>query len=284
MDTINFLPNLTNTSCPGVVKPMRKSLLLARNGLDVFVFAYPGAENMRIGKPPKNGDVFTALRDDLDEGYTLVGDFQDLQNVNYTHEDYLERFNACLAWKVTFLVNIDKYGYKAYVLSASTTKLFKRKKGELSKDYWGNVTGRPNLTISGYQNVAILADGQLNNSVNIYTYITNLTDIWDDVYHTQFHDYRKLLRAINFVGTAYSVIYKVDVGDQMDLVNKAYGKFGDLNDLCTEYSYYVSKGNQQKADAIKAQIITNWAALIQFLAGKNFKAQMGSLQLLLIPH
>jgi len=80
------------------------------------------------------------------------------------------------------------------------------------------------------------------------------------------------------------VIYKVDVGDQMDLVNKAYGKFGDLNDLCTEYSYYVSKGNQQKADAIKAQIITNWAALIQFLAGKNFKAQMGSLQLLLIPH
>jgi len=45
--------------------------------------------------------------------------------------------------------------------------------------------------------------------------------------------YRKLLRAINFVGTEYPQIYSSDVSASMALVNTAYGSFGDLNDLIT---------------------------------------------------
>jgi len=286
VDAVGALPILNDTAQPDSVKPMRKSLLLARNGLDVFVFAYPGAD--LANKKPRQGDVFSYLRDDLDVGYTLVGNFQDLSVVNksgnYSREDYLQRLGACLSWKKNFTIDIEKFAYKAYVLSASTTKFFPRKPHALSRDYWGNVSARPQKNLTGYQNIAILADGQLNNSVNFYDFVINLTDIWDPGYHDQFHDYRKLLRAIFFVGTTYLPIYQSNVTVRMPLVDDAYGKFGKLNDLCITYAYYVSKGNNEKAAEIKQQIIASWATLTQWMRAKSFKENLVALQSLLIPH
>jgi len=41
LNAVTLLASLNNTAQPGSVKPVRKSILSARNGLDVFVYAYP---------------------------------------------------------------------------------------------------------------------------------------------------------------------------------------------------------------------------------------------------
>jgi hypothetical protein len=259
---------------------MRKALLFCRNSIDIFAYAYPLSSDA-AEKKHKQEDVFTYLRTDLDNGYTLVGNFQDLQNVNYTQKDYLQRLTACLSWKTVFVTNIDQYAYKAFVLSASPIKLFDRKKKDLSRDYWGKVPDVPLLNNTGDQNVAILAAGQLTEAVAYYDAIYNLTDIWDTQYHIEFHDYRKLLRAIEFVGTSYAQVYQsqynTTVTNVLGLVDTAYDTFGDLNDLITEYAYYVQNGNQDKAAQLKTQIIANWATLKQWMTTKDFRNQLATI-------
>jgi len=279
---LGLLSSLDKKSMPDNVKPFRKSLLSARNGLDIFAYAYPET-SMKEKKGKGDSDVFRLLRKDLNDGYTLVGNFQDLENVNYTKKDFETRLEACLTWKKTFETDISKYNYKSYVQSASTKKLFDRKKADLSRDFWGNVPATPSLSLNGYQNVAVLGGGQIQEAVNYYDATYNLTEIWDTKYHTEFHDYRKLLRSIEFVGTEFPQIFNANVTIELNLIDTAYGTFGNLNDLINEYVYYHTNGDSKKADKKKAEVISSWNTLKSWLTTNNFRSKMATLGTKLIP-
>jgi len=279
-----YLPWLNSSSKPGSVKPMRKSLLYCRNGLDIFAYAFP------IVKPPsmtlkEASDLFLALRDDLNVGYTLVGNFQDLSGVPYTHKDYKERLDPCLKWKTDFLAHWKRDNYDAYVHNISATALYTRPKSELSKDFWRHVAGEPTETLSGLANVAYLCAGQLADAASDYATMHALEDIWETKYHTLFHDYRKLLRAISFVGETYPAIWLTGVKPtQFATIDKAYDTFGNVNDLVAEYTYYKGKGDKKEEAKKKEAIVKAWKALRQWLDSVDFKAMLGQLDADLIPH
>ena len=72
---------------PDDVAVLRKSLLHVRDLVDVFSFAYPNTTNVTASTPvlkpaaaggSRSNDPLLLLRDDLDAGYTVLGDFQDL--------------------------------------------------------------------------------------------------------------------------------------------------------------------------------------------------------------
>lgn len=66
--SLGLLNTLNETTMPDFVRPLRKSLLVIRNILDLFIFAYP--------LQSEKNDTFHVLRKDVNDGYTFVGNFQ----------------------------------------------------------------------------------------------------------------------------------------------------------------------------------------------------------------
>lgn len=54
------------------------------------------------------------------------------------------------------------------------------------------------------------------------------------------------------------------------VTKKAYVSIGKINDEINEYEYYVNKGNKDKADRIKIQLISDWKELITWMEVKKF--------------
>jgi len=214
----------------------------------------------------------------------LVGNFQDLSKVNYTQKDYHARLDPCLAWKKDFVANIKIFNYNKFVNSISSKYLYKRSKKDLSKDFWRHVKGEPNKNKTGLQNIAYLVHGQITDAIDNYNAMYILEDIWQEQYHTQFHDYRKLLRAIEYVSDEFMGIWTAPAKPLLNIIDNAYGKFGDINDEIGEYTYYKSNGNKPMAEQTKAKIIKDWAALRAWLKTNDFTGSLTKMIQLLIPH
>src|ERR1700761_6917330 len=70
--------SLDYTTSPhnSALSSFRKALLDARDVLDIFAFAYPLPSAKHVTDP------WLRVRDDLNVGYTCIGDFQDLAHVS----------------------------------------------------------------------------------------------------------------------------------------------------------------------------------------------------------
>ncbi len=68
--------------------------------------------------------------------------------------------------------------------------MFVRDKSALSKDFWRATNSTPSLSLTGYQNVAVLMRGQLDAASAAYAVAYNLTKIWREASHPVFHNYR----------------------------------------------------------------------------------------------
>lgn len=248
------LNSLGNQSTPGDLGSLRKSILLLRTYLDIFVYAYP------INSP----DIFEIIRDDLNKLYTSIGNFDDLQNVNYTSSDRDKLLNKCLKDKFNYLQDDQGYKFDVYIKSIND-KLYYRNKFNLSRDFWGNVSQIPNETLSGYQNIGLLSQGQLENCIQGYTVIVSLNDIWRSSIHEQFHDYRKLIRASVFIPNFFPDVFNRDVSKDANVVYSGYSKFGKVNDVINEYQYYEKKGYQKEADKKMKQVNQMWTDLKSWL-------------------
>jgi hypothetical protein len=256
------LDDLNENSNPGDLGPLRKSILLTRTYLDIFVYSYP------TGTSLSNPDIFEILRSDLNKGYTLIGNFDDLHFVNYTSSDKQKLLGKCLDWKSVFASDIGTCNFGKY-LSASGSKLYYRNKTELSTDFWGLIPEVPELNLTGYQNIALLSTGQINNCITNFHIIVKLEEIWKDEYHEQFHDYRKLIRGINFIPNYFPEAYKINVGKYTDILQDAYNSFGKLNDIINEYSYYEKKGDSKIASQKRDQVISMWHDLRSWMGTED---------------
>lgn len=255
---VGNLGSLTSNVKPGDLGNLRKSIISTRSFLDVFVYAY----NNDIT------DIFKILRKELNKLYTDIGNFDDLQHVNYSPSDAKRLLEICLKDKDKFNKGNKEYNYESYVKNPNLIKLYDRPKSELSIDFWGNITYTPEESYSGLQNLGLLVKGQLENLIDTYHAFINLTDIYDPKTHDQFHAYRKLLRGFNFITSYFNVFNKTVEG--FTITKEAYSKIGKINDEINEYEYYTKKGNEDKANKIKSQLISDWKGLVNWLDIKKF--------------
>lgn len=254
------LSQMSSNSEPGDLGSLRKSILLSRTYLDVFAYAYSS----------QSPDLFLILRDDLNKGYTDIGNFDDLQHVNYTSEDKDKLLNKCMKWKTSYQNDEGQYNFNRYLNSPNGNNLYPRSKYNLSSDYWGNISQVPNNNLTGYENIGLLSKGQLTNCLSQYSYIISLTEIWEEEYHDLFHDYRKLIRGINFIPNRFPEVYSGNVDKYTSVLDNAYTKFGNLNDLINEYSYYESHGYQREADKKRGEVQLMWSQLKDWMNSENF--------------
>jgi len=266
------LTSLTNVSTPDLVHAVRHNISDVRNLLDIFVFVFPKHSG------PKGEDVWPLLREDLDVGYTVIGDFQDLSHsgVNYTHHDLKKRLKTCLKWKASFLENEPKHGYDAFIRSALDGELVVRPSHDYSKDFWEYIGITPSLAKTGLENLAALERGIIGQLAANYSRVVALTNIWDDAVHADFHDYRKLFRSANTVYGLFPAIYGPDASCNVtlgvDVFETAYNSFGDLNDKVTAYQFYMQHGKHDKAAQVLVEVQDAWAALVAWMKAQDLPA------------
>jgi len=142
-----LMGKLDQNSLPSNVYLVRKALLTTRDLLDVFSPVFANNVN--------GADLWELLRESFDEGYTLVGDFQDLDHskVNYTQADLNQRLGACLDWKSRFEQLQGQYDVDAFLASPNAAS-FKHDKE--SSFYWKKVAQRPKGTTDGVKTIQTL--------------------------------------------------------------------------------------------------------------------------------
>jgi len=256
--------NVTINLRPGAdAHAYRDWFFAARNFLDVFIYAYPV---VKVKSSPtmhsSKNDLAQVIRDDLADGFVLIGDFNDLQFVNYTEKDRLDRLLPLLQWKASFLANDQKYQYTAFIGNVSTTSLTMRKKSDLSYEFWGSTKAEPSLSLTGIQNLALLVSGQVLSEIQRYPTVFNLTDIWKESNIGVMHDYRKLSRAGFYVYNFEfpSVIAKNCTFEQ-GVVMGTYTLLGNVHDMVNQYYYYLAHNNATMAEQCKEKSTQLWTGV-----------------------
>src|SRR4051794_35773337 len=123
LQCVVFLNASTMPDSPNV-KPCRGALRDARNCLDIFAYAYnSSAQNWKKSKDP-----WKEIRDELNEGYEVLGAFRDMSFVNATAAEIDEQREIVLDWQAAFLQNNRKYNYTAYIDFPNLQQMVKRSK------------------------------------------------------------------------------------------------------------------------------------------------------------
>jgi len=234
--------------------PLRMALLRTRTELDLFVFAMP-----LVSTTIKN-DTWNRIRNDLQEGFSLVGSYFALHamGVNMTKKEMKKGRNAVLKWKAEFVNNSAHHGYAGYLKTISQNTFFYRPDSVLSPFFWGGVKGRPDEKFSGYQNLAALAQGMLKQIVDLYDTLVNVNHVYD--HQKSFTNYRKLSRSLRTLVHLFPSILSKTIevrsftcssANVVSSFNNVTGSLEEIGYLLKAVDYYSdNKQNKKKSKAI----------------------------------
>jgi len=245
----NLSVALNNDSIPSnALKPLRSSILQIRDVLDIFPFCFP--------TQPK--DIWRLLRSDANVGYTLLGDFIDLQNVNYSATAELKLKLALLGWLELFTNHAAQYQYQKYFESPDISQLYFRKQSEYSVMFWGNTSSVPSNATSGLDTIGLLmvCTGSFNQT-SLISYLrqlaqvgnlasrydtlcsfSNLTTVGNANY---MHDYKKQLRALLNVVKMFpdALLESTNTDALLQLAAQCYAILDKTHATIVPYLYYL---------------------------------------------
>eukprot|EP00198_Chlamydomonas_reinhardtii_P013099 XP_001702436.1 predicted protein [Chlamydomonas reinhardtii] len=306
---LKLLPCLTADTGPGEVKPLRVSLLEAREQLDVFSFAFPN--RIRDAEPLASAEVLTTwgrvkaaigellraivdwinkhvidtgvrglgrdlwldMRADLDEGYEVLGDFQDLDHslVEYNQTDMEVKRAVCLDWQRRISRHSATDRYLEFVSTPlHSDELYTHKHS--SKLFWGYNGVTPDTALTGLQNLALMMrSSQLAQLLAWYPNVTALQpdDLLQDPGHTTFHKFRKLIRSILAVLAEFPELLGPGRKEPHTRVaERLFHDLGQTNDKVFAYQFYSSRGAEWAAEAEEAhqQAAEGWSDNLDFMA------------------
>lgn len=280
------LEMLTQDTVPEDVRYVRQPILVCRDVLDIFVFAY--AENVTIDVGTDNEqvvDVWKMFRKDTKRVYHNLGKYHDLvaMKVPYTRKAAEDRLNRALEAKMTLLSNAERFGYLDFVSNPAAT-LSARNHCKLSRFFWnlgGNYDAHPRDDLDGLENMALLMQAMLNRIADNYDAFMSLEGIWERERHDEFHAMRKLIRSTRrMVELVPAVVsdYR-PVTKAISLLDESYRLFGDLNDILESYSWYESHAHLDQLPEMEREITEAWARLRGWVRERKFTSTFGWLSL-----
>ncbi|NBW82308.1 hypothetical protein EBR21_11195, partial [bacterium] len=194
--------DFSSDTLPHQAKDLRKQIVRLRDILDVF--SYNFAHEI---------DLWNEVRDGLDDGYTVVGEFKDLFDADAvavaelstggepTYKDQKklkERRKKVLKWKLSYLSErglSDKIQMVfGNIRPLEMVKIRPSKK--FSEFFWGGVNVLPSPTNSPSQNARVLIDAQAELAFAEHPVVLDLKDPTTAENEIIFHDHRKRLRTI----------------------------------------------------------------------------------------
>lgn len=246
---VRLLEDFNDDTQPHEAKRLRRQIGVVRAFLDLFVYAFP--TNIQ------GDDLWKSIRKKLNQGYTDVGDFKDLfdmQGVSERYARYSDQaevaFNRTKVqrWKRRFLSGSNQRKFRNLVASAQT-RMVDRPKSELSRFFWGAVDAKPSASNKGIENLALLVRGLLRRSIEEYSSVRMIPDLLNHDNAEKFHDFRKRTRtSLNTIRTFPGIARQRNkaIHDSFDDLSSLVDRYGALNDKLTAHHYFAELGDQDK--------------------------------------
>jgi hypothetical protein len=251
---------LTDHVQPANVALPRKRILATRDLMDCFSPVYPNQS--LVSRSDSNEDAWSVIRSSLDQGYTIMGQFLDLNHahIRYTALELKAARTRVLQWKQTFDDNVRRMGQQyllhANAMTANDNNAMGFSHAHSSRLFWGNYQGLlPSGDDTATKALQALGVHQVNLSlqalerVEMYGYNATFftATVAPEVIQEEYHFLRKLLRCLvdeyrlfegHDVDMFGSVRSPSNVAASMDILQTARVLLGDLNDDWTAWDFY----------------------------------------------
>jgi hypothetical protein len=265
---------LTDHVQPANVAEPRKRILATRDLMDCFSPVY---SNQSLVSDSVNDDVWSVIRSSLDQGYTIMGQFLDLNHarIRYTPLELEAARTLMLQWKQSFDENIRHKGQHYLLHATAMTTSNKSAMGfshvHSSRLFWGSYQGRlPSAGDAASKALQSLGVHQVDLSlqalerVEMYGYNATLftATVAPEVIQEEYHSLRKLLRClvdeyrlfqghdVDMFGSSRS---PTTVTASMDILQTARILLGDLNDQWTAWDFYRHRPETMRRGRVRSK-------------------------------
>ena len=275
-ETVSNMPIFTSTVLPGDVYKTRKILLKTRDLLDVFSPVYPNTTRTSDGT-----NMWRLVRHYLNQGYMIVGTFQDLHNahVMYSQEQMQALRDEVLEWRDDFAYFRETHNDTVKFLASPTRSSYRHKESRL---FWKDEQILPSGRDVATDSLRILGTKQLHRVLEYLWLAYPYVSVLDEEAHVHYHNLRKELRSVVdefelFGSIMYAITPKTN--SAMKVLMRARKLLGDINDDWTAYSIYVENDEYYSEQTRLAKAIDDgWAYFQMWVHESNFE---GAVQYLL---
>jgi hypothetical protein len=240
---------------PHEAKDLRKQIVRLRDILDIF------AHNLA-----HKIDLWDEVRDGLDDGYTVVGDYKDLFDTDseavraveagkqpeYKNPKKLkERRKKVLEWKSIYFADNGLSGkIKALFLSTkelNPSNIINSKR--YSSFFWGGVDSQPLSAASPAENARRLIDAQAELATREHHDVLDIKDPSTEKNELIFHDHRKRLRTIaKICNVANSLTAETCNSAAVKEIESLVVDLGEIEDLIITGRHLREDGEKKKAE------------------------------------
>mmetsp|Transcript_24629 Transcript_24629/g.44559 ORF Transcript_24629/g.44559 Transcript_24629/m.44559 type:complete len:921 (-) Transcript_24629:1691-4453(-) len=280
------LPILSMSLMPEDVYKTRKIMLKTRDLLDIFSPVYPNRTSIQMSTTTtgsqrhQDQDLFILIRKYLDEGYTKVGEFQDLHNAHviYSHDQLNELREIVLEWKKDFEAFDQTHNVTQFLATPTPTGSYHHKKE--SRLFWNANTTLPNnkqhhpfgndmATFS----LQMVGTRQLSRSLMYLRLAYPYESVLQERAHEHFHNLRKELRSLADEFELFQwVMFPMtsETNNSFKVLKSARKRLGDINDDWTAYTIYVENNEYHKEQKRLAnRINASWVRFKQWTKEVN---------------
>lgn len=249
------LSEFDENTLPHEAKDLRKQLVRLRDVIDIFSHNF--IHELKL---------WDNVRDGLDEGYTVIGDYKDLYDANpeaveaisagripdYSDRSKLKaRRKKVLNWKKKyFSKNGLQHDIEALFADIRPLQGEIQSSKKFSKFFWGGVNTLPNQTFTPAENARLLIDAQTNLARAEHERVLALKDPTTHAGELIFHDHRKRLRTIVKVcHVANELLSNTCDPEAVEELAKLVSQLGSIEDLIITGRHLEEDGKKSKAQS-----------------------------------
>lgn len=270
------LGQFNDATLPHQAKDLRKQIVRLRDLLDVFPHNF--SHELKL---------WDDVRDGLDDGYTVVGDYKDLFDTNTDAVKALEeggqpeyadakkiasRRKKVLAWKEIYFA--DGGLAEKIVLLFDDIRELDSENIQPSKKYsdffWGGVAALPSPRLAPAQNARILIDAQAEVAVAEHPEVLAIKNPSTEHNELVFHDHRKRLRTIAKVCNVANLLSAETCrADAVKAVESLVVELGEIEDLIITGRHLDEDGKDKKAEDAYKKAEKKFTKLKKEYEGRN---------------
>jgi hypothetical protein len=244
---------------PHQAKDLRKQILLLRDILDIYSHNFS-----------HELDLWDRIRDELDDGYTVVGAYKDLYDAGTQVEDadsseepeykdtkeLKKRRKSVLKWKDDF-EDDEGIAFQLNSLLSSIRPLNQnniKANSKYSDFFWGGVSVKPDPQATPAENAKTLLKAQFDVVAEEHEEVLEVDDLSKLKNEEIFHDHRKRIRTLvkicNLVAKFGSPICNER---SLKFTAETVSAMGRIEDLVTAGRLQEESGSEKRADKVFAK-------------------------------
>jgi hypothetical protein len=270
------LNEFSEETLPHQAKDLRKQIVRLRDILDIFSHNFSHELSL-----------WDDLRDGLDDGYTVVGDFKDLFDTmpraaetlasgnmpEYEDKNKLnERRNKVLKWKESYFTENGLSDKLKLLLSqirplAGDNVVYSKKYSDF---FWGGVTTMPMAGNTPAQNARLLVNSQSSLAIGEHSSVLDIKNPSSHKNELIFHDHRKRLRTITKVCNVANAISENTCNTEaVKEIEDLVVELGEIEDLIITGRHLDEDGKKSKAEKAYEDSRKKFKKLKKKFEGKN---------------